>query len=68
MHRFFIFLLVLAISVWIGIKITTDPGYVLITWHHLALEMPLWLIVLILITGFILFYYLIWENKLILKL
>ncbi|MEN9470966.1 MAG: HemY domain protein [Pseudomonadota bacterium] len=68
MHRFFIFLLVLTISVWIGIKITTDPGYVLITWHHLALEMPLWLIVLILITGFILFYYLIRLIKYLLGL
>lgn len=59
MYRVFIFLLVLTISVWIGIKITADPGYVLITWHHLALEMPLWLIALILIISFILFYYLI---------
>lgn len=42
MYRFFIFLLVLALSVWVGVKITADPGYMLITWHQLALEMPLW--------------------------
>ncbi|WP_342219946.1 heme biosynthesis protein HemY [Rickettsiella endosymbiont of Miltochrista miniata] len=59
MHRFFIFLLVLALSVWIGVKITVDPGYMLITWHQLALEMPLWLVILILVTSFILIYYLI---------
>ena len=59
MHRFFIFLLVLALSVWIGIKITVDPGYMLITWHQLALEMPLWLVILILVISFILIYYLI---------
>lgn len=59
MHRFFIFLLVLAISVWIGAKITLDPGYMLITWHKLAIEMPLWLATLALIISFILIYYLI---------
>ncbi|WP_342147527.1 heme biosynthesis protein HemY [Rickettsiella endosymbiont of Aleochara curtula] len=59
MHRFFIFLLVLAISVWIGAKITLDPGYMLITWHQLAIEMPLWLATLALIISFILIYYLI---------
>jgi uncharacterized protein HemY len=68
MHRFFIFLLVLAISVWIGIKITADPGYALITWHHLALEMPLWLIIFILIISFILFYYLIHLVKYFVRL
>jgi len=59
MYRFFIFLLVLAVSVWIGVKITADPGYILINWHQLALEMPLWLGILILIISFILIYYLI---------
>ncbi|MFM2322210.1 MAG: HemY domain protein [Pseudomonadota bacterium] len=68
MHRFFIFLLVLAVSAWIGIKITADPGYVLITWHHLALEMPLWLIIFILIISFILFYYLIRLIRYLIRL
>lgn len=63
MHRFFIFLLVLALSVWIGIKITLDPGYMLITWHQLALEMPLWLVILILGISFVLIYYLIGLFK-----
>lgn len=68
MHRFFIFLLVLALSVWIGIKITFDPGYVLIAWHQLALEMPLWLVILILVISFILIYYLIRFFKYLLLL
>ncbi|MFZ0219438.1 MAG: heme biosynthesis HemY N-terminal domain-containing protein [Candidatus Aquirickettsiella sp.] len=68
MQRFFIFLLVLALSVWIGVKVTFDPGYVLITWHQLALEMPLWLIILILVISFILIYYLIRFFKYLLTL
>lgn len=68
MYRFFIFLLVLALAVWIGVKITLDPGYVLITWHQFSLEMPLWLLILILIVGFILIYYLIRFFKYLLIL
>lgn len=68
MYRFFIFLLVLAVSVWIGVKITSDPGYILINWHQLALEMPLWLGILILIISFILIYYLIWFLNYVFKL
>jgi HemY protein len=68
MHRFFIFLLILALSVLIGIKITIDPGYMLITWHHLALEMPLWLAGLILVISFILIYYLIRLIRYLLRL
>ncbi|TLY48652.1 MAG: hypothetical protein E6K54_01255 [Gammaproteobacteria bacterium] len=68
MYRFFIFLLVLALSVWIGVKITADPGYVLITWHQLTLEMPLWLVILILIVTFILIYFLIRFFKFLVML
>lgn len=68
MYRFFIFLLVLTLSVWIGAKLTFDPGYALITWHRLSLEMPLWLLILILIISFILIYYLIRFFKNLLML
>lgn len=57
MYRFLIILLILAISVWVGVKIATNPGYALFTWHHAALEMPLWLLFLILVIGFILIYF-----------
>lgn len=68
MYRFFIFLLVLALSVWIGVKLTFDPGYALITWHQLSIEMPLWLFILILILTFILFYYFICSFKFLLMI
>jgi HemY protein len=59
MKRFLIFLLVLLVSVWIGIEIAIDPGYVLITRNKLAIEMPLWLTVIGLLTSFIVIYFLI---------
>lgn len=68
MYRFFIFLLVLALSVWVGVKITANPGYMLITLHQLALEMPLWLVILILIISFILIYFLIRFFRLLVML
>ncbi|EDP46246.1 heme biosynthesis HemY N-terminal domain-containing protein [Rickettsiella grylli] len=59
MYRFLIFLFVLLLSIWIGVQLTTDPGYLLISWHQFALEMPLWLAVLIISFSFILIYYFI---------
>ncbi|MES2142341.1 MAG: heme biosynthesis HemY N-terminal domain-containing protein [Pseudomonadota bacterium] len=56
MKRFFIFLLVLIFSVWIGVEIANDPGYVLITRHKLALEMPLWLALVGLLVSFLVIY------------
>lgn len=63
MYRFFIFLLILILSVWIGVKITAGPGYMLITWHQIAVEMPLWLVIVILVITFILTYFLIRFSK-----
>jgi uncharacterized protein HemY len=57
MKRFFIFLLILLVSVWIGVEIATDPGYVLITRNKLAIEMPLWLTLIGLVVGFIIVYF-----------
>ncbi len=68
MYRFFIFLLVLTLSIWVGIQLTTDPGYILITWHQYALEMPLWLAILSLILSFVLIYYLIRFFKYLLTI
>jgi HemY protein len=59
MKRFFIFLLILLLSVWIGVEIATDPGYVLITRNKLAIEMPLWLALIGLAVGFIVVYFFI---------
>ncbi len=59
MKRFFIFLLALLISAWIGVEMVADPGYVLITRHKLSVEMPLWLALIGLMVGFIAIYFLI---------
>ncbi|WP_218814343.1 heme biosynthesis HemY N-terminal domain-containing protein [Rickettsiella endosymbiont of Dermanyssus gallinae] len=59
MKRFFIFLIILLFSVWIGVEIATDPGYVLITRHKLAIEMPLWLALIGFLLSFIVVYFLI---------
>lgn len=59
MKRFLIVLLLLFITVWVGVEIATDPGYVLITRNKLAIEMPLWLASLGLLISFILLYFLI---------
>lgn len=57
MKRFFIFLFILLLSVWIGVEIATDPGYVLITRNKLAIEMPLWLALIGLVISFIIVYF-----------
>lgn len=42
MRRFFWVLVVLFISVWLGIKISQDPGYALFVYRQWSVEMPLW--------------------------
>lgn len=42
MRRFIILLLVLILAVWVGLKIAQDPGYVLLSYHHYTVEMPVW--------------------------
>lgn len=42
MRRLILLLLVLIVAVWVGLKIAQDPGYVLISYHHYTIEMPLW--------------------------
>lgn len=43
MIRFIIALLLLTLAVWIGIHIQADPGYLLLSYSHWTIEMPLWL-------------------------
>lgn len=42
MRGFFWFLIILFFSVWLGLKISQDPGYALFTYGHWTIEMPLW--------------------------
>ena len=54
MRRFFLLLLLLIGSVWLGIQLKADPGYLLIAYKKWTVEMPLWvgfIISAILFTG-----------------
>lgn len=54
MRRFIIFLLIILVSVWLGVKIAIDPGYLLVAYQHWTVEMPLWVAtILFLITLFV---------------
>ena len=52
------YLLLLVVSVWLGIKISQDPGHVLIQYNHLNIETTLWFLVLILFAIFTLIVFL----------
>lgn len=56
MRRLILALLVLLFAIWIGVKIAADPGYVLIAYHHLVIEMPLWVAVVGVVVIFLLLY------------
>jgi HemY protein len=43
MSRFFVLLLLLIGSVWLGIQLKADPGYLLIAYKAWTVEMPLWI-------------------------
>lgn len=62
MRRFLWLLIILFVSVWLGLKISQDPGYALFTYGHWTVEMPLWfaviavLIILIVLYGILRFF------------
>ncbi len=53
MRRFIIFLLILIVSVFLGLKIAEDPGFAFISYHNWTVEMPLWAAV---VAALLLFY------------
>jgi len=59
MRKLILFFLFLLAAVWIGIKISADPGYVLISYQHWSLETTLWFAVLALLIFYFLLYFLI---------
>jgi HemY protein len=59
MMRFFFFLIVLVIAVWLGVHIKTDPGYMLLAYEHWTIEMSLWLGLILIMITFLLLYWLI---------
>lgn len=46
MRRLIFLLIVLMLSVWVGLQLTKDPGYVLISFRGWSAEMPLWFAIL----------------------
>lgn len=57
--RLLLLVLLLILSVWAGLEIRQDPGYILIAYHFWTVEMPVWAGVLLLVLGFTLFYLLL---------
>ncbi len=49
MRRFIWILIILIVSVWIGIKVAEDPGFLFLTYRKWSIEMPLWFAILSLI-------------------
>ena len=56
MKRLFLLIIILAVSVWTGIELQRDPGYVLIAYRLWTVEMPVWAGLLSLIISFTVFY------------
>ena len=50
MRRFIIFILLLILSIWAGLKIAQDPGMAYFSYQHWSVEMPLWFAVIATIT------------------
>lgn len=59
MKRFFLWLVLLSLGVGAGIAIHRDAGYLLVSYHHWVIEMPLWLGAVLLLMAFAFFYVLL---------
>lgn len=51
----FIFIILLA-SVWVGVQLKDDPGYLLIAYQHWTIETTLWVAIILCIVAFCLFH------------
>ena len=59
MKRLFFFLIILVIAILIGLQIKTNPGYVLISTTHVAIETRLWFALLFLVVLFLVLYFIV---------
>ncbi len=59
MWRLILFLLLLIVSVFIGVAVSRHPGYLLLTYSHVMVQMPLWFVVIGIVVVFFVFYLLI---------
>lgn len=57
MKKLLFYFIILLISVWVGLKIAADPGYLLIAYQKVTVEMPLWLAVLGVLGIFFILYF-----------
>jgi len=64
MRRLTLFAIILLVSVWVGVKIAQDPGYVLIAHQHWTMEMPLWFAFVAFFVAFFALYTVVrlWRN------
>lgn len=64
MRRLIIYSIILLVSIWFGVKIAQDPGYLLLAYKRWTVEMPLWFGFVSLIVLFFLLYTLLrfWRN------
>lgn len=56
MKRFFLLLIFFFCAIWLGLKIAQDPGYMLISYQHWTVEMPLWLGIVLMFFAFLVLY------------
>lgn len=56
MKRLILYLVVLLLAVWLGLKVSANQGYVVIAYQHWTIQSPLWLAALIIIITFLLLY------------
>lgn len=59
MKKIIWYFIVLLFAVWLGLKVAADPGYLLIAYQKVSVEMPLWFAALMVLGSFILLYILI---------
>jgi len=59
MRKLLYYFIVLLIAVWGGLKIAADPGYLLVAYQKVTVEMPLWLAVLGILGLFFALYFLL---------
>lgn len=59
MKRLIFYFIIVLIAVWLGLKIQTDPGYVLISYQNWSLETTFWFGCLVIVIGFFILYFLL---------
>ena len=53
MLRFIFISLLLLASLWVGLQLSRDPGYVLLSYQQFTLEMPLWFMIAVICISFV---------------